>query len=143
MEMTIDFPGETRVDAHFLGFTIATDQPPAATAPTPFMLFIASIGTCAGIYALNFCQARSLDTVGLRIIQRIEKGADGHVERIELDVRLPASFPEKYRAPLLRAIDQCTVKRHLARPPRIDVTTTMGDATMGGVEDKPPLFAMP
>lgn len=123
MEMTIDFPGGTRVDAHFGDFTVATDQPPDGTAPSPFLVFLASIGTCAGIYALNFCQARELDVTGLRMTERIETTADGHVERIEIDVSLPDTFPEKYRAALLRAIDHCTVKRHLARPPRIDVTT--------------------
>ncbi len=28
MEMIIDFPGGSRVDAHFGNFTVATDQPP-------------------------------------------------------------------------------------------------------------------
>ena len=49
MEMLIDFPGGSRVDAHFGPFAVATDQPPASGAPTPFALFLASIGTCAGI----------------------------------------------------------------------------------------------
>jgi ribosomal protein S12 methylthiotransferase accessory factor len=49
MEMMIDFPGGARVDAHFGSFTVHTDQPPAASAPTPFATFLASLGTCAGI----------------------------------------------------------------------------------------------
>jgi ribosomal protein S12 methylthiotransferase accessory factor len=56
MEMLIDFPGDSRVDAHFGNFTVSTDQPPTASAPSPFELFLASIGTCAGIYVLGFCQ---------------------------------------------------------------------------------------
>ena len=58
MELLIDFPGGSRVDAHFGGFTVASDQPPAASAPTPFALFLSSIGTCAGIYVLGFCRQR-------------------------------------------------------------------------------------
>ncbi len=71
MEMIIDFPGGSRVDAHFGTFTIHTDQPPAATAPTPFATFLASLGTCAGIYVLGFCQQRGLPSEGIRIVQRM------------------------------------------------------------------------
>ena len=63
MEMIIDFPGGARVDAHFGPFTVPTDQPSyngMASAPTPFATFLASIGTCAGIYVLGFCQQRGM-----------------------------------------------------------------------------------
>jgi len=69
MEIIIDFPGGSRVDAHFGKFTVPTDQPPAATAPTPFDLFLSSIGTCAGIYVLGFCQQRGLPTDGIQVVQ--------------------------------------------------------------------------
>ncbi|HEX5836368.1 MAG TPA: OsmC family protein, partial [Anaerolineales bacterium] len=71
MEMIIDFPGGSRVDAHFKGFTVPTDQPPVASAPMPFDLFLASIGTCAGIYILGFCKQRGLPTEGIQIVQRM------------------------------------------------------------------------
>lgn len=133
MDMTIDFPGGSRVNAHFGGLTVATDQPPDKAAPTPFELFLASIGTCAGIYVLNFCRARNLPTDGLKLVEHIEKGADGHIERITVDVQLPAGFPERYRDAVVRAADQCTVKRHLARPPEIVVVAHIGDEATAGV----------
>ena len=79
MEMLIDFPGGSRVDAHFGPHTIATDQPPVASAPTPFAVFLASIGTCAGIYVLGFCQQRGLPTEGIRIMEQIHSNAGGMV----------------------------------------------------------------
>ncbi len=98
MEMLIDFPGASRVDAHFGGFTVSTDQPPVASAPTPFAVFLASIGTCAGIYVLGFCQQRGLPTEGLRILQRIHANpATGMVDKIGLEIQVPRGFPEKYR----------------------------------------------
>lgn len=36
-----------------------------------------------------------------------------------LQVKLPESFPPRYRASLLKAMDQCTVKRHLTEPPTL------------------------
>ena len=104
MEMLIDFPGGSRVDAHFGSFTVQTDQPPEASAPTPFEVFLASFGTCAGIFVLGFCRQRNLSTDGLRIVQRVVRDQQtGLVGRISLDIQLPADFPEKYRQALIQS----------------------------------------
>ncbi len=126
MEMIIDFPGGSRVDAHFDGFTVATDQPPAASAPSPFEVFLSSIGTCAGIYVLGFCQQRGLPTEGIRIVERIcTNQANGMVEAIDLDIQVPASFPQKYYASLIRSAELCKVKKHLEKPPKFEITTSV------------------
>jgi putative redox protein len=124
--MEVRFPGGQRVDALHEGFWIRTDQPVAqggsGAAPSPFDLFLASIGACAGFYALRFCQQRNLDTEGLALSVTPQKAADGkRVARIRIEIALPPEFPEKYREAILRAVDQCSVKRHLAEPPQFDV----------------------
>jgi putative redox protein len=128
MEMIIDFPGGARVDAHFGPYTVKTDQPPMGggegSAPTPFAVFLASIGTCAGIYVLGFCRQRGLPTEGIRIIQRMHSNPfSGVVEKIELEIQVPPSFPEKYRPSLVRAAELCAVKKHFERPPQFEITT--------------------
>jgi putative redox protein len=124
MEMIIDFPGGSRVDAHFGQHTVATDQPPVASAPTPFALFLSSIGTCAGIYVLGFCRQRSLPTDGIRIVQRVHSSpTNGMVEKIDLEIQVPADFPEKYRGSLVHSAELCAVKKHLENPPKFDVKT--------------------
>ena len=125
MELVIDFPGGSRVDAHFGNFTVPTDQPPDAVAPSPFAVFLSSIGTCAGIYVLGFCRQRNLPTEGLRIIQRVHSDSStGMVDKIDLEIEVPPEFPEKYRDSLIRSAELCAVKKHLEHPPRIDITTT-------------------
>jgi ribosomal protein S12 methylthiotransferase accessory factor len=128
MELLIDFPGGARVDAHFSGFTVKTDQPPAGggdgSAPSPFEIFLSSIGTCAGIYVLGFCRQRGLSTEGIRIIQRTNRSPLTHlVDVIELEIQVPPAFPEKYYEALVRSADQCAVKKHLEKPPRFNVHT--------------------
>lgn len=125
MEMIIDFPGGSRVDAHFGKFTVATDQPPVASAPTPFAVFLSSIGTCAGIYVLGFCQQRGIPTDGVRIVQRVYSNPLTHmVDKIDLDIQIPSSFPDKYRDSLIRSAELCAVKKHLENPPAFEITTT-------------------
>ena len=126
MEMTIDFPGGSKVDAHFGSFTVQTDQPPAASAPSPFDLFLSSIGTCAGIYVLGFCRRRGLPTAGLKIVEKVFRDpADRMVDRIELEIQLPVGFPEKYREAVTHSAELCAVKQHLERPPRFEITTSV------------------
>jgi ribosomal protein S12 methylthiotransferase accessory factor len=130
MEMVIDFPGGARVDAHFGPYTVMTDQPPQGggegSAPAPFALFLASLGTCAGIYVLGFCRQRGLSTERIRLVQRI--GHDpitGKMNRVDLDIQVPADFPEKYHEALIRAASQCAVKKQLETPPVIEVKTSV------------------
>lgn len=125
--MEIHFTGGLGVEAFHKGFTILTDQPVEAggsgTAPTPFDLFLASIGTCAGLYALKFCRQRNLETEGLSLKLTPERDeVTKRVARVRLEVSLPPAFPEKYREAILRAVDQCTVKRHIFEPPQFEVT---------------------
>jgi ribosomal protein S12 methylthiotransferase accessory factor len=126
MEMVIDFPGGSRVDAHFGDLTVMTDQPPQASAATPFATFLASIGTCAGIYVLGFCQQRGLPTEGIRIVQRMQADRfSGMIAKIDLEIQVPPTFPEKYTQALVRAAEMCAVKKHFERPPQIDVVTAV------------------
>jgi putative redox protein len=50
----------------------------------------------------------------------------GMIARIAFDLRLPEGFPEKYEQAIVRAVDQCTVKRHIQDPPDFVVTTSRG-----------------
>ena len=124
MEMLIDFPGGLKVDAHYRGHTVQTDQPPADSAPMPFELFLASIGTCAGIYVLGFCRQRNLPTEGIRIIQRNHPNkTTGMMDRIDLEIQVPPTFPEQYYEALVRSAELCKVKKTLEHPPVFDVKT--------------------
>lgn len=126
MDIVIDFPGGARVDAHFGPFTVPTDQPPGSSAPTPFNTFLASIGTCAGIYVLGFCRQRGIPTDGMKIIQSMETDPGTHmVSKVTLDIQLPPGFPEKYREAVIRSADQCAVKKHLAHPPAFEINATV------------------
>ena len=129
MEMEITFPGGARVDASFGGLSVKTDQPAqgggSGSAPTPFATFLASIGTCAGIYVLGFCQQRGLPTKDIKIIQRMQSNpTTGLVGKISLDIQLPPDFPEKYKAAVIKSAEQCAVKKHLEHPPVFEVTTS-------------------
>jgi ribosomal protein S12 methylthiotransferase accessory factor len=126
MEMEILYPGRKRVRSAYNGYSVDTDQPKKeggnGTAPTPFDLFLASIGTCAGFYILSFCDSRKISTENIRITLRFDRNKKSHLmEKIDIDINLPDDFPDKYRQPVIRAAEKCTVKRNILHPPIIQV----------------------
>ena len=128
MIMQVTFPGGAAVDAHFKGHTVRTDQPVKAggadSGPAPFDLFLASIATCAGYYAARFCDQREISTDGLAVtLETIPDVEHRRVGTVRLEVRLPPGFPEKYEQAIVRAVDQCAVKRHILEPPEFEVVT--------------------
>ena len=126
--MIIDFPGGLKVDAHIGNEIVHTDQPVQGggegSAPTPFALFLSSIGTCAGIYVLGFCKQRRIPTDGIKIIQRLHSDQfSGLIGKIDLEIQLPESFPEKYKEAVVRSANLCAVKKHFENPPKFEVYT--------------------
>lgn len=127
MEITLD--GGKVITAHINGKTIRTDQSVrnggGSTAPEPFELFLASIGTCAGIYVKSFCDQRNIPAEGIRIIQSMEFDSEKRVpSRFKLDIRLPADFPEKYRAAVINSAELCLVKKTINHSPVFEVVAS-------------------
>jgi len=130
MEILVKLCGNKKVTAQFDGYQITSDQPKndggEASGPAPFDLFLASLATCAGFFVQSFCQTRNIQTSDISIVQKSEKDPETHlVSKIQIEIRLPASFPEKYRSSVIVAANQCTVKKHIQNPPQIEVVANI------------------
>lgn len=132
LEIVVTLPGGRRVDAQVGAHVVHTDQPRAAggeeSAPTPFQLFLASIGACAGIFVQGFCATRGLPTADIRIRERPHFADNGVLASVDLDIELPPTFPEKYRDAVLKVVQQCSVKKAIAAQPQINVRTALAPA---------------
>ena len=125
-DIYVTFTGGKRVEATVGNHHVVTDQTLAHggddSAPEPFELFLASLATCAGLYVASFCQTRGIPTDSLELVQHHVLDPDGHLLRVELELRLPRAFPEKYRAAVVRAAEGCKVRKTLASPPEVRVS---------------------
>ncbi len=125
MDMEIRFPGGKKVEALTDGFVIKTDQARAdggdGSAPAPYTLFLASIGTCAGIFVASFLESRQIDTRHLRMRLSFSTDPKTHlVDKISIDVDLPPGVAQKYKRAIERAVSLCAVKRSMDNPPRFE-----------------------
>jgi ribosomal protein S12 methylthiotransferase accessory factor len=127
MQIDIGFPGGSKVEAAWGDMQVMTDQPAASggdnSAPSPFELFLASFGTCAGFYVLNYCRKHDLPSEGIHLIEQIHTDPQtGLADQLGIEIRVPASFPESHYAALIRSAELCKVKKNIEHPPVFSVT---------------------
>ena len=124
----MNFPGGKKVDCRIGNFTIHTDQTEnhggEESAPTPFQLFMASLGTCAANFALEFCQIRGISTDGLSLFTHFSiDDKTKIISEVTIEVILPREFPEKYKNSIAKAIDLCVVKKNIVNSPEFKIIT--------------------
>ncbi len=133
MEIKIRFREKKKVHAEFDGFIVHTDQSKEnggdQSAPAPFDLFLASIGTCAAVFIQSFCEKRGIPIDRMDLVEKVEWNEKTHlVSKISLELHLPKNFPVKYRESVVSAANLCTVKRHLKEPPQVEIVTQVSQA---------------
>ncbi len=126
--MKITFAGNKQIFADVNGYTVKTDQAQRAGGdgqfPEPFTLFLAALGTCAGIYAKSFCDQRGIDTEGIYLTQDQEfDPVRKIIGKFKIQIHLNEHFPEKYEQALLNTVALCAVKRHIREDIEVEVTT--------------------
>ena len=123
----VSFPGGKKIGCEVGGHAIVTDQPAANggenTACSPFDLFLASLATCGGFYASEFCKRRDISMQGFSLRMHCHQGERSkRYEKIVFEVVLPDGFPEVQIDALKRSIDSCAVRKHVTEAPDFEVT---------------------
>lgn len=117
-EFKVTFPGNKKVDVEIGKFVVKTDQKIIYggddTAPEPFNIFLSSIGSCAGIYAVSFCNTREINTEGMFLMVDISfKDKQNFLKEIKLTLHVNCEFPEKYIKAIVKSMNNCAVKSQL------------------------------
>ncbi len=123
----VTFLEGVQINANVDGFDILTDQPEnnggTNAAPNPYYLFLSGLATCTGFFAQRFCKERNIATEGLALTLDMERDEATHTTtKIIIKIKLPEDFPVKYKKAIIRAAEQCAVKKTLDNPPEIEMT---------------------
>jgi len=108
------------------GHSLICDQPPenggSDTGMTPPELMLASLGTCAGYYALQYLKVRNLPLEGLSVRVSAEKGTQpARLASFRIDVEAPGAEDPKHHQGLVRAVEKCLIHHTLLNPPAIEI----------------------
>jgi ribosomal protein S12 methylthiotransferase accessory factor len=133
-KIDVCFGDGKKIDAQVGAYRVKTDQPlrngGSASAPEPFELFFASIATCAGIYALEFCNVRRIPTRGMALSMQCDFNGGGTTcRKLSIDLRLPLHFPARYKKAIIKVMDLCSVKKHILDPPQFEIGVSEGEET--------------
>lgn len=128
MELKVTLEGGKRVATQIGRHLIVTDQPSKYggedSAPAPFDLFVASIGTCAGFYVQSYCEHKGIDSTGIDITLRAQRDPQRkQITGFVTTIHVPPDFPEKLHAALEKAAAQCAVKKAIIGNPEFVVET--------------------
>ena len=64
----------------------------------------------------------------VKVTQQIERDSETHmVTGVTIRIDIPEDFPDKYRDSLVRAVDLCTVKKHIMNPPKFTIEAVKAD----------------
>lgn len=127
--MLIEYAGGMKLIARHRGLEVATDQVRDQggddTALTPTELFIAALGTCAGVYVLNFAKRHDLPVEGLRIeVDYSYAERPRRVGSVQIRVRMPQPVGEQEGVALQRVAEQCLVHNSLRQPPEVTISVS-------------------
>lgn len=128
MEIPVKLGEERVVEATVGEYIVRTDQPVekggGGSAPSSSDLFLASIAACAGYYVLDFCRERKIPTENIGVTMRCHRNETIRMlDRIDIEIKLPPEFPDKYEKAVVRAVDLCWVKKHIQNAPTFETYT--------------------
>jgi putative redox protein len=124
MEVSIRHFGNVKFEAAARGHRVVSDQPPANgggdEGMTPPELLLAALGTCAGYYAVQYLNARSLSCPDLEIKVSAEKAQQpARLGAFRIEVFAP-SLDARHESGLLRSVEKCLIHNTLLNTPRIE-----------------------
>ena len=126
MRITSKLTGGMRFETDIRGHNVIVDLTEAKggtdTGPMPPELLVTSLGTCVGVYAVNFCRKHNLSTEGLLIHTDYEQGtAPSRISHISVTVELPCGVTEEKLPAFMRTIEQCLVHNTFCQTPEIKI----------------------
>ena len=125
METTVEYSGGVAFTVEARGHRVICDQPiengGADTGMTPPEFLLASLGTCAAYYAVQYLRTRSLSAEGLRVRVSAEKGtAPARLTSFRIEIAMPDLEP-KHQTGVLRAVNSCLIHNTLLYSPAIEI----------------------
>jgi uncharacterized OsmC-like protein len=135
MEMTIHHLGDVRFEVSARGHRVICDQPRSnggedvGMSPPEFLL--ASLGTCAGYYAVQYLKTRNLPLEGLAVRVEAEKATQpARLGTFRIEITAPG-LDERHTAGVMRAVKSCLIHNTLLQPPVIEtVVNSAAPATV-------------
>jgi uncharacterized OsmC-like protein len=89
---------------------------------TPPELMLASLGSCAAFYAVQYLKSRNLAESGVEVLVTAEKlKQPARLDNFRIHVSCPVALTEEQTEALMRSVHHCLIHNTLLSPPEIQI----------------------
>jgi uncharacterized OsmC-like protein len=132
MEVKITHLDQVKFSIHSRAHSVLCDQPTenggGDSGMTPPELLLASLGSCAAFYAVQYLKTRNLSDHGVEVIVTAEKlKQPARLGDFRIHVACPVSLTEDQTEGLMRSVHHCLVHNTLLAPPDIKIELAVGE----------------
>ena len=135
MEVKVTHIDQVKFAIHSRTHSIVCDQPAdnggADCGMTPPELMLASLGSCAAFYAVQYLRARNLDDRGVEVSVTAEKlKQPARLGNFRIHVSCPVELTEEQEQGVMRSVHHCLIHNTLLSPPEIKIELLVGQAAL-------------
>lgn len=126
MEMKIAYRSGKKFIATCRGKQLIIDQPlengGTDEGMTPPEAFIASIGSCMGVYVLNYCRNANINPTDMILSIEWDKAkSPARISKINVEIKIPKSKMKERSEAILKVANHCLVHQTLLQPPKMEI----------------------
>jgi putative redox protein len=138
MEVKVSHLGQVKFNIQFRSHSILCDQPVdnggEDSAMTPPELMLASLGSCAAFYAVQYLKARDLAQSGVEVSVTAEKlKHPARLGNFNIHVECPVPLTEEQTEGLMRSVHCCLIHNTLLTPPEIKIELAVAEAAVAHI----------
>ncbi len=124
--MSISWVNGVQLEVKVRDHCLLVDQPVQEggndEGSTPVEMFVASLGTCIGYFAVRFCQRHKLPMAGLKVFMEWGYAEQPHrIGSMTARVGLPTRLDTAMRERLQKVLEGCTVHNSITHAPEISI----------------------
>ncbi len=136
MEVTVKHLDHVKFSIHARSHSILCDQPAENNGEdsgmTPPELLLASLGSCAAFYAVQYLKTRNLAESGVEATVTAEKlKQPARLGNFRVQVVCPVPLTEEQTEGLMRSVHHCLVHNTLLSPPEITINLSLPEPAIG------------
>lgn len=133
MEVTVKHLDQVKFSIQARSHEIVCDQPSENGGQdrgmTPPEFLLASLGSCAAFYAVQYLKTRNLAESGVEVTVKAEKlKQPARLGDFRIQIVCPVALTQEQTEGLMRAVHHCLVHNTLLSPPEIKIELAIKDA---------------
>jgi putative redox protein len=126
MEVLVEHLGAVQFEIKSRQHAIISDQPSDSggfdEGMTPPELLLASLGSCAAYYAVDYLKRNRILPEGVKVRVTADKvKGPFRVDNFKIELEVPAELAEEHLAGLDEAVHRCLIHNTLLHPPKIEL----------------------